>query len=220
MSLATIAVFSDVVCPWCYVGKRRLNRALESLGLRGGVSVRWLPFELNPEMPPEGMDRAVYRARKFGPARSAAADAELTSLGAADGLGFDFHRIKRTPNTRKAHMLTAYADRHGLADAVVEALFRAYFEGGLDVGDEEILVKVAAEAGLDPSGARTAVDDESLRREVAAIEQRAAELGVAGVPFFIVDDTRALSGAQPISTWVEVLRHRAASRPVLADEAG
>ncbi|HKH95055.1 MAG TPA: DsbA family oxidoreductase, partial [Beijerinckiaceae bacterium] len=124
--LLKIAVYSDVICPWCFVGKRRLERALREVAAE--ASVTWLPFELNPDMPPEGVERATYRARKFGAERSAELDANMTKLGGEEGIAFAFDRMARTPNTRKAHALIAHASRVGGADAVVEALFRAYFE--------------------------------------------------------------------------------------------
>src|SRR3954471_3608088 len=124
MSL-TISVFSDVICPWCLIGKRRLERALDQLGIRHSTTIEWLPFELNPSMPPEGMERDKYRAQKFGAERAALLDAQLRNLGAAEGVSFGFDRMQRTPNTRRAHMLIAYAGRQGKADAIVEALFRA-----------------------------------------------------------------------------------------------
>ncbi len=131
----TISVFSDVICPWCYVGKRRLERALDRLGQRESTTIEWLPFELNPDMPAHGMARALYRARKFGAERAAQLDAQMAELGAQEGIGFAFERMTRTPSTRRAHMLIAAAAQHGRADPVVDALFRAYFEEGRDVGD-------------------------------------------------------------------------------------
>src|SRR3954447_9642483 len=119
MSL-TISVFSDVICPWCLIGKRRLERALDQLSIRNSTTVEWLPFELNPNMPPEGMERARYRAQKFGADRAATLDAHLRELGAAEGISFMFDCIQRTPNTRCAHMLIACAGRQGKADPLVE----------------------------------------------------------------------------------------------------
>jgi predicted DsbA family dithiol-disulfide isomerase len=200
-----IAIFSDVICPWCLIGKRRLEHALGEAGLSGEVAIEWLPFELNPEMPPEGMTRAEYRARKFGAERAAALDAQMRSTGAEEGIRFAFDRMQRTPNTRRAHMLIAHAQQQGRGDAVVEALFTGYFEEAADIGDEAVLVAIAEKAGLDPEAARAALDDEELRRLVIAGERRAGELGISGVPFFILDETWAVSGAQPTPAWLEVL---------------
>src|SRR5215207_5533240 len=109
----SVAVFSDVICPWCFVGKRRLERALDQCGLAGTAAIRWLPFELNPDMPAGGMERAAYRARKFGAERAAALDRDMTALGLKEGIRFAFDRMERTPNTRPAHCLIAHASREG-----------------------------------------------------------------------------------------------------------
>ncbi|NNM74325.1 DsbA family oxidoreductase [Enterovirga aerilata] len=202
----TIYVFSDVVCPWCYLGKRRLERALDQLGLAGRVGVHWLPFELNPDMPAEGMPRAEYRARKFGLERSAELDARMAALGEAEGVRFAFDRMTRTPSTRRAHMLIAHAAERGQGDAIVEALFRAYFEQARDIGNPGILVEVAAAVGFPPEEARAALDSEDLRARVLGLERRAAEMGIGGVPFFILEGGQAVSGAQPSEAWVEILR--------------
>ncbi|MDB5512441.1 MAG: DsbA family oxidoreductase [Enterovirga sp.] len=208
-----ISIVSDVVCPWCYVGKRRLERALDDLGLRQRAEITWLPFELNPDMPPGGMERAGYRAAKFGAARSAELDRAMSETGRGEGIRFAFDRMQRTPNSRRAHLLIAHANRTGLGDAVVERLFRAYFEEARDVGDDRVLLAVAAEAGLDPEAARTALEDPDLLAEVVASERRAAEIGVTGVPFFIVDERWAMSGAQPSEAWSAALRQRVAATP-------
>jgi len=207
MSL-TISVFSDVICPWCLIGKRRLERALDQLSIRNSTTVEWLPFELNPNMPPEGMERARYRAQKFGADRAATLDAHLRELGAAEGISFMFDCIQRTPNTRCAHMLIAYAGRQGKADPLVEALFRAYFEHGRDVGREDVLVDVAASVGLDPDEAAQALVSERLRELVVEVERRASDLQIAGVPFFIVDNAWAVSGAQTTEQWLAALNER------------
>jgi predicted DsbA family dithiol-disulfide isomerase len=208
-----IAIFSDVICPWCLIGKRRLERALEEAGLAGEAAIEWLPFELNPDMPPEGMARAEYRARKFGPERAAALDQQMRATGAEEGIRFAFDRMERTPNTRRAHMLIAHAQQQGRGDAVVEALFRGYFEEAADIGDEAVLATIAEKAGLDPEGARAALHDEELRRMVLTGERRAGELGISGVPFFIVDEAWAVSGAQPTPAWREALAQAKARLP-------
>ena len=203
-----LAIYSDVVCPWCLVGKRRLERALDEVGLRQDAEIAWLPFELNPDMPAEGRARADYRAAKFGAARSAALDAEMTARGHEDGIAFAFDRQTRTPNTRRAHMLIAHASAIGQADPVVEALFRAYFEQARDIGDPATLLDIAVAAGLDRGDAEEAIGDDHLRHEVEQLEARGYELGITGVPFFIVDQRWAVSGAQPSATWVAALRDK------------
>jgi predicted DsbA family dithiol-disulfide isomerase len=211
-----IAIFSDVICPWCLIGKRRLERALEQAGLAGAAAIEWLPFELNPDMPPEGMARAEYRARKFGAARAAALDAQMRSTGIAEGIDFAFDRMERTPNTRRAHMLIAHAQQRGRGDPVVDALFTAYFEEALDIGDELVLVSIAKKVGLDPQEVRAALSDHELRADVIAGERRAGELGISGVPFFIVDHAWAVSGAQPTAAWLEALAQARSGSPAAA----
>jgi predicted DsbA family dithiol-disulfide isomerase len=208
----SIDVFSDVICPWCFVGKRRLDRALDEAGRPTAATIRWLPFELNPGMPPEGMERPVYRARKFGPDRAAALDRDMTALGRQEGIGFAFDRMQRTPNTRAAHCLIAHAARSGRAGAAVEALFTAYFEQAIDIGDEARLVEIGGGLGLDAAEVRAALRDEALHEGVAGHEQDAGRLGIGGVPFFIVDGRWSVSGAQPVEVWREVL-HRAHGSP-------
>jgi predicted DsbA family dithiol-disulfide isomerase len=198
-----IAVISDVVCPWCYLGKRRLERALEETGVEAEVT--WLPYELNPDMPAEGMARAEYRTRKFGAERSAELDAQMQERGADEGVTFAFDKMTRTPNTRRAHALIAKAGETGLANAMAEELFRAYFEDGADVGDTEILVASATSVGMDEATARAIIDDEAIKQEVAALEARATQMGVSGVPFFIIEEKFAVSGAQPSENWKQVL---------------
>jgi predicted DsbA family dithiol-disulfide isomerase len=207
------AVVSDVICPWCYLGERRLERALEQLDLAGGAAFTWLPFELNPDMPPEGMERDAYRAAKFGAQKSDELDRHMTDLGAREGVAFAFDRQRRTPNTRRAHMLIAGAGQAGTGGEMAEALFRAYFEEGRDVGSTEVLLDAARQAGFEDAAA--ALEDEALREQVVDLERQAARIGVTGVPFFIVNQTYAVSGAQPTENWIEAIgdiREREAAR--------
>lgn len=202
----SIAVFSDVICPWCFVGKRRLERALDQLELRRTAAIRWLPYELNPDMPQGGMERATYRAAKFGPERAASLDRDMTELGHQEGIRFAFERLERTPNTRKAHLLIAQASRQGLGAGAAEALFTAYFEEARDIGRDQVLAEIGVAIGLDPTAVQAALSDEILRASIVDIEQEAARLGIAGVPFFIINDAWAVSGAQPTEAWLEVLQ--------------
>ena len=217
MTVRSIAIYSDVICPWCFVGKRRLERALDQVGRRDGIEIAWLPFELNPDMPEAGMERSLYRARKFGAERSAMFDAQLAELGKAEGISFAFDRIQRTPNTRRAHTLIAHASESGLVDALVELLFRAYFEQGRDIGDDEVLVELAAQAGLSSAEAREALGNPATRGFVVETEREAAQLGVGGVPFFVIDGARAVSGAQPAEDWVRVLEESPSRGNVAAE---
>jgi predicted DsbA family dithiol-disulfide isomerase len=202
----TIDVVSDLVCPWCFIGKRNLEAALAGEDV-GEVVVRWHPFELNPDLPHDGIDRREYVERKFGgPERAAQIYARVRDAGARAGIAFDFQRIVRQPNTREAHRLIAWAQARGDADALVERLFSAYFVDGLPIGDRETLVRLAAEAGVDADAARAWLASDTGRAEIAQAEVRARELGITGVPFFIFDGRVGLSGAHPPETIREAIR--------------
>jgi predicted DsbA family dithiol-disulfide isomerase len=191
-----IDIFSDPICPWCFIGKRRLHRALEA---RPGVrpTIRWRAFQLNPAMPAGGIERQAYLAAKFG----SAIEAErlfgtISRVGAAEGIEFRFDRIAVTPNTVDAHRLIRYADRHETGDGVLDVLFRAFFAEGRDIGDRGVLADVAAEAGLGRAAAAAFLATEEDADAVRGEDMRARQLGIEGVPCFIVDRRYALSGAQ------------------------
>jgi predicted DsbA family dithiol-disulfide isomerase len=193
--IPALEVVSDVVCPWCFIGKRRLEKALALAG-RKGAQVHWKPFELNPQAPKEGLDRKAYRARKFGSAAYAKQlEARVIEAGAEEGIEFRFDRIERVPNTLDAHRLIWLAGREGGQDAMVENLFRAYFIEGQDVGNRDVLRRVAAESGLDSVKADELVNTDLGRREVLD-ERETHALGVSGVPTFFVKGVPVVSGAQ------------------------
>ena len=154
----SIVVYSDVICPWCYVGKRRLEAALDGPGMPAALRFSWRPFELNPDMPAEGVERKAYRVRKFGEARSAELDRNMLQTGRELGIDFAFDRMQRTPNTRLAHRLIWEAGRQDRQDALVERLFHGYFEEALDIGAPEILRRLAAESGLAADGVDSCAD--------------------------------------------------------------
>src|SRR5262249_12812254 len=201
----SITVYSDVICPWCYVGKRRLEAALAEPGMPAPIRLTWRPFELNPDMPVEGVERTVYRARKFGAARSAELDARMLATGREVGIAFAFERIERTPNTRLAHRLIWEADRQGRQEAVVERLFQGYFEQGLDIGRWEVLADIAAEAELEADSARRALAEPASLEAVRTLEQQGYAMGIEGVPFFILLAKYGVSGAQPSEFWRQAL---------------
>ena len=191
-----IDIVSDVVCPWCYVGKRRFEQALAA---RPGIDVEvsWHAFQLNPDMPADGMERESYLVAKFGSAaRAESIYADITAAGARDRIAFAFDRITRTPNTVDAHRLIRLAGEHGVQDPVVEALFRHYFERGADIGDREQLAGIGAEGGLDAALIRTHLASDDGIEEIVAENLQARRLGINGVPCFIVDRRFAISGAQ------------------------
>jgi predicted DsbA family dithiol-disulfide isomerase len=199
-----VDIVSDTICPWCYIGKRRFERALDLSG-RNDIAISWRPFQLNPDMPPEGMTRDDYVRAKFGGGdRPRQIYQAIAESGREAGIEFQFSKIKRTPNTVLSHRLVHWSAKQERQDEVVAELFRAYFEDGLDVGDLEILVECARRAGLDRELARTFLLSEEGRQEVVASDVYARRLGINGVPCFIVNRKYAVSGAQPPSAFVEV----------------
>jgi len=207
MSLS-IDIVSDIVCPWCFIGKRRLEAALDLYRARNPAAaapqVTYHPFELNPDVPREGIARADYIAKKFG-ARGYRAHDRLVQAGTPLGIAFAFDRIARQPNTLAAHALIESARRHGVQGAVKEALMQAFFVDGLDLTDTDTLVRIAAAAGLDKEEARAAIGDEALRRAVAEEEEKARGMGVQGVPFFIFNGRMVVEGAQPPETLLQAM---------------
>ena len=191
-----IDIFSDTICPWCWIGKRRLERTLESRPDLD-AEVVWHAFQLNPTMPAEGMDRRAYLAAKFGGADNARAIyGRVIAEGARESLPFDFGAIPRTPNTLDSHRLVRWAAGQPLGQTpMVEALFGAYFAQGRDVGDADVLVGVAAVAGYDASGARELLAGDEGRTEVTREDMQARSAGITGVPCFILDGKVAVPGA-------------------------
>jgi predicted DsbA family dithiol-disulfide isomerase len=212
--MLTIDVFSDVICPWCFIGKRRLEKALNGRP----AAVRWHPFQLNPDMPGEGIERKSYRIKKFGSwERSQELDAQVAAAGQGEGIAFDFDKMARTPNTLDAHRVIWLAGERGVQDAVVEALFLAYFTDGRDLSDRATLTDVAAGAGLDRTEVADLLEGEAGRDAVRAGEEQARRLGVSGVPFFVVNGKVALSGAQPPELFRQAFEQ--AGEEIVAGEA-
>ncbi len=205
----TIDVISDVVCPWCFIGKRRLAdalaiRARERPGAEA-PAVAWHPFQLNPGLPAEGVDRAEYYQRKFGD-RVPEIVARVREAGRDAGIEFRFEAIRRQPNTAAAHGLIAAAADEGVQDAVVEAFFRAFFLDGIDLTERANLTAVATSAGLSQAGIAAALAADAARVQVAAEEDAARRIGVQGVPFFIFNRRLAVAGAQPAEVLAAAMR--------------
>jgi predicted DsbA family dithiol-disulfide isomerase len=199
-----IDVISDTVCPWCFIGKRRLEKALAERPDET-FEVEWRPFQLNPDMPPEGMPRQEYLSLKFGgPDRAARIYQNVSQAGAQDGLQFRFDAIPRQPNTFDSHRLIRWSASAGAQDAVVEILFRRYFLEGRDIGDREVLIEAAREASMDGNLVRELFENDADRDLVMAEEGTARHMGISGVPCFIVDRKYAVSGAQEPSVLTHV----------------
>lgn len=200
-----IIMTSDFLCPWCYLGKARLDKALQALGPDLRAQQLWRPFELNPDMPSEGMSRKTYRARKFGWERSLQMDAQLTALGEREGVTFNFPLIERASNTRLAHRLTLFATHHDLADEYCQAVFQAYFEAGRDIGSREVLLGIVRKVGLDPESAAVFLAGDGALEEVRRAEADAYRQGIQGVPHFQIG-RHSISGAQDTSVFISALR--------------
>ena len=199
-----VDIVSDAICPWCFIGKRRFERALAELPA-GTVEINWRPFQLNPDMPRDGMDRADYLRAKFGDASGGRRYDQVIDAGREEGIAFDFDAIKRTPSTLDAHRLIRYAGARERQDEVVEALFRAYFTAGRNIGDPAVLAAIAGEAGLDPQAAATYLASEDDVAAVRAEDDFARQVGIHGVPCFIFERKYAISGAQPPEVFRQVV---------------
>lgn len=216
MSRGTISVdiVSDVVCPWCYIGQKRLDHALHAAP-ELDVAIRWQPFQLDPTIPAEGIDRRSYMLAKFGSEeRLKQIHSTIAPLGAAEGIAFDFDAITVSPNTLDAHRVIHWAGaaRHGVQDRLVRALFSLYFEQGADIGDHAVLAKAAGAAGMDGAavGAMLATDRDrdSVSAEIAAVSR----MGISGVPCFLLEGKYAVMGAQDAATLAAAMRQVAAAK--------
>jgi predicted DsbA family dithiol-disulfide isomerase len=200
-----IEIYSDVVCPWCYVGKRRLERALAQVGR--DIRTTWRPFQLNPTMPKDGMDRRTYLEAKFGSLTAFhQMEEHVLAAGAAERIPFTFEKVARTPNTFLAHRLIWHAEQQGCQDAVVESLFRGYFTEGADIGSVPVLGQLAGRAGLDAAVVESFLHSEEGATEVKAEEAAGHRLGIRGVPYFVINGTVSISGAQPPDIFVSAFQ--------------
>jgi predicted DsbA family dithiol-disulfide isomerase len=202
---ARLDIISDAICPWCYIGKRQVERALPMLAEEGlHFSVHWHPFQLNPDMPAVGVDRREHRLRKFGSEeRIAEMDKRIVEAAAAVGLDFHPERMRRTPNTVAAHRVIWLAEREGVQDAVVEALFRGYFCDGADIGGADTLADLATGAGLERDAMLTLLAGDEGKREVLDEDATARRSGLNGVPSFVMQGHILFSGAVPADTMAE-----------------
>jgi len=200
-----IDIYSDIVCPWCFVGKRRLEQALTSVD--GDIRVTWRPFQLNPTMPLDGMDRTAYLKAKFGSLEAfGRMEEQLLAAGEHEQIPFAFEKIKWTPNTFAAHRLVWYAEQQGRQGAAVESLFRGYFTEGVDIGSIPVLTQLAGRAGLDVAVIESFLRGEEGTTEVKAEEAVGRRLGIKGVPYFILNGSIAIYGAQPPDSFVAAFR--------------
>lgn len=202
-----IEIYSDVVCPWCYIGKRRLERALDQLNGAAQTRITWRPFQLNPTMPKDGMDRRTYLEAKFGSLDAfRQIEEHVLAAGEAERIPFAFEKVARTPNTFMAHPLVWYAEQQGHQDATVESLFRGYFTEGADIGSVPVLGQLAGRAGLDAAAVESFLHCEKGTTEVKAEEAAGHRLGIRGVPYFVINGIISISGAQPPDIFVSAFQ--------------
>jgi predicted DsbA family dithiol-disulfide isomerase len=202
-----VDIVSDVVCPWCYIGKRRLEKAIEQLKDDYEFELHYKAFELNPHVPAEGLDQKTYLIKKFGSeARYYELTENVTRVAAAEGLKFDYSKQQTSPNTFNLHRVIWLAEKKGKQLQTVEAFFHAYFEKGVDLSKAQNIIEVAAEAGLEKSKVRELLENHEGSSEVQQQQIHNREIGVSGVPFYIINDKYAVSGAQPASLFVKAFK--------------
>lgn len=218
--MVTLDIISDPICPWCYIGKARLDAAIAETGINP-FQTHWRIFELNPDMPPEGMDRKAYLEAKFGgPEGAEQVYSRIRREAERSGLDLDFDRIARTPNTFDAHRLIRWAQAEGVQDRVADELFRRYFEQGADISDHAVLLEVAEAAGLEREVVARLLEGDAEREALRQEEESIRGMGVQGVPCFVIGGKYVLQGAQESETWKQVLteldqaiRSQAAEQP-------
>lgn len=207
----TLSIVSDFVCPWCFIGKARLDAALAQMPEDERPAIRYLPFKLNPDMPPEGMTRADYREKKFGSLeKSQELDAQVRQAAEESGIAIHHDKMARTPNTLKAHMLMAMAAslKTETGDAsltLADLLFEAYFVDGKDIGEDEVLMQLAADAGLPAEVAQAALGDQELTQATHNLADGLASQGVGGVPTLLLDQHFLISGAVPTEDLLRIV---------------
>lgn len=208
-----IDVVSDIVCPWCYIGKRRLERALETLDDTFEFEIEYHPFELNPNQSVAGADNRKFLISKFGSEdRYQALTDHVSSIAAQEDLTFNYDLQKVLPNTRKAHALVQLAGTEGVQRVLVELFFKAYFTDGTDLSNDETLIDLAAQAGIVREKAEQYLKDENSLLQVALAEQQMYKLGISGVPFFIINKKYGVSGAQTPDVFIKAIQEITAEK--------
>ena len=203
-STIRIGIVSDVVCPWCYIGKRRLEKAMANVSDKYQFEVEYFPFELNPQMPREGLDQRDYLTKKFGgEARYEQLTSHVAKVAEQEGLSFNFGAQKISPNTRTAHRIITLAKKDGNQLEVAEAFFKAYFIDGTDLSRNENLLQLATQAGMNSREVEKLLQGDEGSAEVEMAERELQQMGITGVPFFIIDNKYGLSGAQPSEVFVK-----------------
>lgn len=199
-------MFSDTICGWCYIGKERLSQALKKLNLPETIVMN-LPFQLNPSMPKDGMDRIEYIKTKFGSIENAKPMYDNMILqGEQENLQIKLDKIKRTPNTVKSHLLIDFARKYKAENEVISDLFESYFNKAKDIGDEEVLLSIAKKNSLDVNEVKTYLNDEANIKKIDKMDNVAKEMGITGVPFYVFNDQLSISGAQSVEQLIEAIK--------------
>ena len=202
-----VDIVSDVVCPWCYIGKRRMEKAIKELAGEVDVELEYHPFELNPDAPKEGRNQKEHLAAKFGSSEKyEELTAYVTQVAAEEGLRFNFDKQKVSPNTRDAHRIIMLAKETGKQVEAKEAFMKAYFEDGVDLTKKENLIAIAVTCGLDENKVAALMDSEDGIEEIEAEEYTYQQRGVRGVPFFILNNKYGISGAQPVEAFIKAFQ--------------
>ncbi|WP_102110335.1 DsbA family oxidoreductase [Oceaniglobus roseus] len=210
MQTVKLDILSDPICPWCFIGKTYLDRALNAHPDHP-FALEWHPFQLNPDMPPEGMDRRAYLEAKFGGKENAVrVYAKIEETASEAGIAINWEGIRRTPNTLNAHRLIHWAGLEQRQTFAVDRLFKAYFQDGRDIGDPATLIEISEGIGMDPAMTERLLATDADVEDIRARDAHARSRGVTGVPTFILANTHALPGAQPTTLWAEVLEDLAA----------
>jgi len=215
-----IDIISDVVCPWCYIGKRRIEKAMAALNDEFEFDVNYLPFELNPQTPQEGYNQKEYLTNKFGgEERYHQITRHVTHVASQEGLRFNFDKQLISPNTKDAHRVIWYAKKEGKQLAVKEVFMKAYFEEGVDLTKKENIIAVAVAAGLDGLQVVALLDSTEGMTEVTQLEQQNYQRGISGVPFYIINNQYGISGAQSSPVFIQALKQVGKEIPVSQEEA-
>ena len=204
--MAKIDIISDPICPWCYIGKTRLDRALE-LNPTHNFIIEWHPFQLNPAMPKDGMDRREYLEAKFGGQKEAIeVYSNIDKTATETGLSLNFGGIKRTPNTIDAHRVIHWAGIEGRQNSIIDRLFKAYFQEGRDISEHSVLTRIASAAGMDQDVVRSLLKSDADKEDIKARDTDARKRGIQGVPAFVVANEYVIQGAQTIDIWDNIIK--------------
>jgi len=206
MDTLKIDIVSDIVCPWCVIGFRNLKKAMKELQTELKFEISWKPYELHPEIPQEGYDKKLYMQQKFGSSTGRSPYDEITKVGESVGFEFNFSKTKRIPNTFMAHRLLWKADEYDLQTELSEALFKAYFTDGLNIGSKEILSDISHSVGMNKKEIITFLESKEGGQETAALELNFIEKSIGAVPTYFINDHYIIQGGQEPETFVSFLR--------------